>query len=129
MSIKGKFCSEANQKPKVIESAPVGNKAKIKSALVVAIIAHDQRYLDLLEKLLPDMDGSGLRNKSDAELTQIAIENSWLQTGLLIAAFRSLGLDSGSMGGVVRIMINNYFYNNSSRCSNFLLNIGYGDQI
>ena len=74
---------------------------------MVAIIAHDQRYLDLLEKLLPDMDGSGLRNKSDAELTQIAIENSWLQTGLLIAAVRSLSLESGLMGGFVRNMINN----------------------
>lgn len=122
------FVVSENQKAKVIEAAAEGNKAKIKSAPVVAIIAHDVKYYDLIEKLSPHMDGNAFRNKSDAELTQIAIENSWLQAGLLIAAVRSLGLDSGAMSGFDKNVIDDYFYKNSSWRSNFLLNIGYGDE-
>lgn len=122
------FVVSEDQKSKVIEAAADGNKAKIKSAPVVAIIAHDQKYYDLVEKLSPHMDGNTFRNKSDAELTQIAIENSWLQAGFLIAAVRSLGLDSGAMSGFDKKMIDGYFYKNSSWRSNFLLNIGYGDK-
>ena len=44
------------------------------------------------------------------------------------AAVRALGLDCGPMGGFNKAMIDNTFYKDSSWRSNFLMNIGYGDE-
>ena len=74
------------------------------------------------------MNAETFRQQRDEKLKQVAIENSWLQAGFLIAAARALGLDCGPMGGFDKAMIDNTFYKDSSWRSNFLMNIGYGDQ-
>ena len=121
------FVQSENQKQKVIEAAAEGNKAKIDSAPVVAIIAHDTEFYNHVETLAPHMDGDKFRGQEKAKLEQIAIENSWLQAGFLIAAARSLGLDCGPMSGFDKAKIDEAFYNGSSWRSNFLMNLGYGD--
>ena len=68
------------------------------------------------------------RLQSEDKLEQIAIENSWLQAGFLISAARALGLDCGPMSGFNKVMIDEYFYKNSSWRSNFLMNLGYGEE-
>ena len=102
--------------------------AKIESAPVVAIVAHDTKFTDYIEKLAPHMNAETFRQQSEEKLKQVAIENSWLQAGFLIAAARALGLDCGPMGGFNKAMIDNTFYKDSSWRSNFLMNIGYGDE-
>ena len=116
------------QKQKVIEAAADGNKSKIESAPVVAIIAHDSKFYDHVETLAPHMDAEAFRRKDKTELEKIAIENSWLQAGFLIAAVRTLGLDCGPMSGFDKAKIDDLIYLNSSWRSNFLMNLGYGDE-
>ena len=111
----------------MIEAAAEGNKTKIDSAPVVAIIAHDAEFYNHVETLAPHMDGDAFRGQDKAKLEQIAIENSWLQAGFLIAAARSLGLDCGPMSGFDKAKIDEAFYKGSSWRSNFLMNLGYGD--
>ena len=122
------FVVSTQQKQKVIDAAAEGNKTKIESAPVVAIVAHDTRFADHIEKLAPFMNAETFRQQSEEKLKQVAIENSWLQAGFLIAAARALGLDCGPMGGFNKEMIDNNFYKDSSWRSNFLMNIGYGDE-
>ena len=122
------FVVSTKQKQKVIDAAAEGNKPKIESAPVVAIVAHDTRFTDHIEKLAPFMNAETFRQQSEEKLKQVAIENSWLQAGFLIAAARALGLDCGPMGGFNKAMIDNTFYKDSSWRSNFLMNIGYGDE-
>ncbi|MFW2467272.1 MAG: malonic semialdehyde reductase [Candidatus Puniceispirillaceae bacterium] len=122
------FVHSEEQKQKVSEAAADGNKPKIDSAPVVAILAHDTRFYDHIEKLAPHMNGDTFRQKDEADLEQIAIENSWLQAGFLIAAARSLGLDCGPMSGFNKTKIDEAFYKDTSWRSNFLLNLGYGDK-
>jgi len=122
------FVVSKQQKQKVIDAAAEGNKPKIESAPVVAIVAHDAKFTDHIEKLAPHMNAETFRQQSEEKLKQVAIENSWLQAGFLIAAARSLGLDCGPMGGFNKAMIDNTFYEHSSWRSNFLMNIGYGDE-
>ena len=121
------FVVSEEWKLKVIEAAAEGNKAKIKSAPVVAIVARDTKFYNYIKKLSPHMDTNAYLQQDVSKLEQTAIENSWLQAGFLIAAARSLGLDCGPIGGFSNQQIDNSFYKNSSWRSNFLMNLGYGD--
>ena len=121
------FVVSEEQKKKVIEAAAEGNKPKIESAPVVAIIAHDTKFYDHVETLAPHLDADAFRRQDKAKLDEIAIENSWLQAGFLIAAARTLGLDCGPMSGFNKAKIDETFYGDTSWRSNFLMNIGYGD--
>ena len=121
------FVVSEEQKKKVIDAAAEGNKPKIESAPVVAIIAHDTKFYNHLEKLAPHMDANAFRRQDQEKLENIAVENSWLQGGFLIAAARSLGLDCGPMSGFNKAKIDETFYGDTSWRSNFLMNIGYGD--
>ena len=87
------FATSDEARRKVIDAAAPGNRQKIDSAPVVAIIAHDTRFHQHIETLAPHMDAVAYAAQDAAKLEQVAIENSWLQAGFLIAAARALGLD------------------------------------
>lgn len=121
------FVKSAAQKQKVIEAAADGNRPKIESAPVVAIIAHDTTFYNHIEKLAPHMDADAFRRQDRAKLEQVAIENCWLQAGFFIAAARSQGLDCGPMSGFDKARIDEAFYQGTSWRSDLLMNLGYGD--
>ena len=121
------FVKNAAEKQKVIEAAADGNKPKIESAPVVAIIAHDTTFYNHIKKLAPHMDADAFRRQEKAKLEQIAIENCWLQAGFLIAAARAIGLDCGPMSGFDKAKIDEAFYQGTSWRSDLLMNLGYGD--
>jgi nitroreductase len=122
------FVVSKQQKQKVINAASEGNKSKIETAPVVAIVAHDKKFTDHIEKLAPHMNAETFRQQSEEKLEKIAIENTWLQAGFLISAARALGLDCGPMSGFNKALIDDSFYKNSSWRSNFLMNLGYGEE-
>ena len=109
------------------DSPSEGNKPKIESAPVVAIIAHDTTFDKHIGKLAPHMDADAFRRQEKAKLEQIAIENCWLQAGFLIAAARAIGLDCGPMSGFDKAKIEEAFYQGTSWRSDLLMNLGYGD--
>lgn len=112
---------------KVVAAAAPGNRPKIESAPVIAIIAHDRRFYDHIGVLAPHMDANAYAQQDAAHLEAVAIENSWLQAGVLLTAARALGLDCGPMSGFSKTDIDNAFYAGSSWRCDFLMNIGYGD--
>jgi 3-hydroxypropanoate dehydrogenase len=120
------FVNSKEQKQRVIEAAAEGNRAKIDSASVVVIVAHDRNF-EHIETLAPQMNADAFREQDAHQLDQMAIQNSWLQAGFLITAARALGLDCGPMIGFNKEAIDNAFYTNSDWRSCFLLNLGYGD--
>ena len=122
------FVKSKTQKQKVIVAAAEGNKPKIESAPVVAIIAHDAKFYEHIEKLAPHMNADAFRQQETSKLEQIAIENCWLQAGFFIAAARSLGLDCGPMSGFDKAKIDEGFYQGTSWRANLLMNLGYGDE-
>ena len=126
--IRISFVVSKQEKQKLIAAAAEGNKSKIQTAPVVAIIAHDTMFTDHIENLAPHMNAKAFRQQSKEKLEQIAIENSWLQAGFLICAARALGLDCGPMSGFNKEMIDESFYKDSSWRSNFLMNLGYGEE-
>ena len=121
------FATSDEARRKVIDAAAAGNKPKVESAPVVAIIAHDSQFHQHIDRLAPHMDAEAYQAQDPAKLEQIAIENSWLQAGFLITATRALGLDCGPMSGFDKAAINDAFFAASSWRADFLMNIGYGD--
>ena len=121
------FATSDDARRKVIDAAAPGNRQKIDSAPVVAIIAHDTRFHQHIETLAPHMDAVAYAAQDAAKLEQVAIENCWLQAGFLIAAARALGLDCGPMSGFDKVAIDDSFFSGSSWRADFLMNIGYGD--
>ena len=94
----------------------------------MAIIAHDSRFHNHIGTLAPHMDADAYAAQDASRLEAVAIENSWLQAGFLISAARALGLDCGPMSGFSKQAIDDAFYAGSSWKSDFLMNIGYGDE-
>ena len=120
------FVQSPEQKQHVISAAAEGNKVKIDSAPVTAIIAHDTAYHQHIEELSPHMDAEAFRKQDAAKLKKIAVENSWLQAGYFILAARALGLDCGPMSGFDKAKIDEAFFMHSSWRSDMLINLGYG---
>lgn len=121
------FATSDEARQTVINAAAPGNRPKIDSAPVVAVIAHDSQFHQHIGTLAPHMDAAAYAAQDAAKLEQVAIENSWLQAGFLIAAARALGLDCGPMSGFDKTAIDDGFFSGSNWRADFLLNIGYGD--
>ena len=121
------FATSDEARQRVIEAAAPGNRQKIESAPAVAIIAYDSQFHQHVGRLAPHMDAAAYGAQDPAKLEQVAVENSWLQAGVLITAARALGLDCGPMSGFDKTAINDGFFSGSSWRAGFLMNIGYGD--
>lgn len=105
-----------------------GNVEKVMSAPVVAVIAYDTQFHELMPQLFPHNPGmqqvfSG--NPAMAEAT--AFRNSSLQGAYLMLAARAIGLDVGPMSGFDAAKLNAIFFPDGRLRVNFLCNLGHGD--
>ena len=120
------FVTSQVSRQKVIDAAAEGNRPKIQSAPVVAVVAHDLEFHRHLPNLSPQLDAKAVASQPAEKLANKASLNTWLQVGYLIVAARSLGLDCGPMIGFNAAKIDEAFYANSSWRASMLINIGYG---
>jgi 3-hydroxypropanoate dehydrogenase len=104
-----------------------GNLEKTMAAPVTAIIGYDTKFYDLLPELFPHADARSWFAGNDAVAQETAFRNSTLQGAYLMIAARSLGLDAGPMSGFDQAAVNAAFWPEGQVKSNFLCNIGYGD--
>lgn len=132
---------EAKQRLKAALSQ--GNLEKTMQAPVTAIIAHDLKFYEMLPRLFPTNPGAREWFTSSPEFAQTtAFRNGTLQGAYFIIAARSLGLDCGPMSGFDNAKVDAEFFpepvtepESSDQApptsvvkSNFLCNLGYGDQ-
>ena len=122
------FAVSEAAKAKVIAAAAAGNKPKVESAPVTAILAYDSRFYTHLPKLAPHMgQPSSFESMAEEAVAKMASENAMLQAGAFIMAARALGLDCGPMAGFDKQMVDADFHANTSWRALFLLNLGYSD--
>lgn len=120
-----------------------GNVEKTMAAPVTAIIAYDLLFYEKLPKLFPHSRGMRDLFAQNPQLVEdTAKRNSSLQGGYLIIAARALGLDCGPMSGFDNAKVDEEFFGAGKECegceqeffptghvkSNFLCNLGYGDE-
>jgi 3-hydroxypropanoate dehydrogenase len=120
-----------------------GNVEKTMTAPVTAIIAYDLLFFEKLPKLF--RHAPGMRNlfaQNPQLVEETAKRNSSLQGAYLIIAARALGLDCGPMSGFDNAKVDEEFFGAGKECegceqeffpaghvkSNFLCNLGYGDE-
>ena len=119
-----------------------GNVEKTMAAPATAIIAYDLLFFEKLPKLFPHSSGVRDYFAQNPQLVEdTAKRNSTLQGAYLIIAARSLGLDCGPMSGFDNAKVDMEFFGAGKECegceqeffpaghvkSNFLCNLGYGD--
>jgi len=110
-------------KPFVFE----GNRPKVMSAPVTAILGYDLQFHDWLPRLFPhkDMRSAFVGKPQFAETS--AFRNSSLQGAYFMMAARALGLDCGPMSGFDNSGVDREFFAGGQVKSNFICAIGYGD--
>jgi 3-hydroxypropanoate dehydrogenase len=120
-----------------------GNVEKTMTAPVTAIIAYDLLFFEKLSKLFPHAPGMrDLFAQNPQLIEETAKRNSSLQGAYLIIAARALGLDCGPMSGFDSAKVDEEFFGAGKERegfedeffpaghvkSNFLCNLGYGDE-
>ena len=115
-------------KAKLADCASDGNKDKITSAPVVAIIGYDIDFHEELPWLFPHTDAKSWFDGDEDGRKEGAFRNSSLQGAYLMIAARALGLDCGPMSGFDSEAVDKAFFAGQPRHrSNFICAIGHGD--
>jgi len=123
------FVRTPEEKEKLLAALNPGNVAKTRAAPVTAIIGYDVEFwrkMDVLFSHRPEM-ADNYRNNPEAA-AKTAFRNGTLQGAYLMLAARAFGLDVGAMSGFDHAKIDNAFFADTSVRSNFLCNLGYGDE-
>jgi 3-hydroxypropanoate dehydrogenase len=124
------FVESAEAKEKLRPSLRAGNLEKTMAAPVTAIVATDLKFYEQFPRTFPDR-GETLKGTLAAMETAAQREISWdnavLQMAYFIVALRSLGLDAGPMVGLDRKIVDEAFFPDGNWVSQYLINIGYGD--
>jgi 3-hydroxypropanoate dehydrogenase len=124
------FVASAEAKARLLPTMAPGNVDKVKAAPVIAILAYDTRFYDLLPRLFPHNQAAkayyeGADRAAHAEGT--AFRNASLQAAYFMLAARATGLDCGPMSGFDNAKVDAAFFAGSNLRSNFLCAVGYGD--
>lgn len=115
-------------KERLVALVSEGNRAKVQSAPVTAIIGYDIDFHDELPWLFPHTDARSWFAGDEAAREQGAFRNSSLQGAYLMLAARAVGLDCGPMSGFDNAAVDKEFFADEPRHrSNFICAIGYGD--
>jgi len=104
------------------------NKEKTMQAPACAIIGHDMKFYDQIPRLFPHAPGAREWFTPPAVAEATAFRNGTLQGAYFMIAARSLGLDCGPMSGFDNAGVDKEFFAGTDIKSNFLCNVGYGDE-
>lgn len=121
------FVQSEEQKARLVPLMMEGNREKVRTAPVTAIIGMDMAFYEKLPQLFPHADAKAWFVGNQALIDSTAFRNSSLQGGYFMMAARALGLDCGPMSGFDGDKVNEAFFANSSVKVNFMCSIGYGD--
>jgi nitroreductase len=121
------FVTSPDVKARLVPLVFEGNRLKVRTAPVTAIVGYDLRFVDHLHHLFPHKDMRPYFADKPALIESTAFRNSSLQGGYFMLAARALGLDCGPMSGFDEQAVDKQFFPDSSVKSNFICALGYGD--
>jgi 3-hydroxypropanoate dehydrogenase len=122
------FLRSPEAKQRLAPALIPGNLAKTMAAPIVAIVAYDLHFYEHLPRLYPATDARSWFVGNAPLIEETAFRNGSLQGAYLLLALRSAGLDVGPMSGFDKAMVDAEFFPEGTVKSNFLVNIGYGDE-
>lgn len=122
------FLRSAEAKARLRPALSAGNLDKTMSAPVTVVVGEDLAFYDQLPRLFPHADARSWFVGNQRLIEETAFRNSTLQGAYLILAARALGLDCGPMSGFDRAAVDAEFFAGTTVRSNFLVNLGCGDE-
>ena len=121
------FVKSAEAKQRLAPALSEGNREKTLKAPVTVIIGHDLDFHEKLPYLFPHTDAKSWFDGPRETRVEAAFRNGSLQGAYLILAARSLGLDTGPMSGFDNAKLDEIFFKDTQVKSNFICNLGHGD--
>jgi 3-hydroxypropanoate dehydrogenase len=131
------FLRTPEAKQRLLPALSPTNADKTLRAPVTAILGYDVRFFEQTPKLFPHNPGMANVFSGSPQLAETtAFRNSSLQGGYMILAARALGLDCGPMSGFDNAKVDAEFFTSAAGNpptfvqvkSNFVCNLGYGDE-
>ncbi len=122
------FVTTQDSRDRLAPCLKPGNVAKMMSAPLTVIVAHDVEFWRHLATLHPHDDMSAMFRDDPAKAETAAFRNATLQGAYLIIAARAMGYDVGAMSGFSNEKVDAEYFAGTSWRSNFLCNIGYADE-
>jgi 3-hydroxypropanoate dehydrogenase len=125
------FVRTQEGKEKLRPALSAGNTEKTMSAPVTVIVAYDTQFYEHLPKHFPHDQTAIYWFKGEGKevvASTTAFRNGTLQGAYLMIAARALGLDCGAMSGFDNAIVDRNFFPDGRFKTNFLCNIGYGDE-
>ena len=119
------FVRSAAAKERLLPHVAEGNRAKLATAPVVAILAADLDFHENLPRVMPHAPNAKDLFADDTHRERTARFNATLQAGYFILAVRAAGLDAGPMGGFDSIGVDQEFLDGTAQKSFLLVNIGH----
>ena len=104
-----------------------GNLEKTRTAPVSIIIANDTQFYTHMDKTWHKPEGKAMFEGNAALAAATATRNGTLGAAYFMVAARACGLDCGPMSGVDLVKVNAEFFKDGRFQTNFVLNLGYGD--
>jgi 3-hydroxypropanoate dehydrogenase len=105
------------------------NIEKVLTAPACAIIAYDSIFYENLTRFFPHSPFMKTMFEENPELAATdAFRNGSLQGAYFMIATRAIGLDVGPISGFYNDIVDEEFFKGTPLKSNFLCNIGYGDE-
>ncbi len=105
-----------------------GNLEKTMAAPVTAIFAYDMEFYNKLAVTFPHVDAKPWFTQNENDTFTHAFRNGTLQAAYFMLAARAKGLDCGPMSGFNAQMVDEIFLAGTKYRSNFICNLGYGDE-
>ena len=123
------FLKSSDAKERLRKALKPNNIDKTMNAPITTIIGYDIDFWKHAEKTFPQNPATQQAFKNNPSGSQIAaFRNGSLQGAYFIIACRALGLDCGPMSGFDNTLVDEEFFAGTTFRSNFLCNLGYGDE-
>ena len=121
------FLISAESRSRLIPALSPGNVEKTKVAPVTVIVATDTQFYENMPLVWHEANAKDMFAGNPAMAQATATRNGTLGAAYFMLAARAVGLDCGPMSGVDLAKVNAEFFADGRCTTNFLINLGYGD--
>ena len=121
------FLISAESRARLIPALSPGNVDKTKTAPVTVIVATDTQFYEHMPQVWHGAGAKDMFTGNPPMAQATAIRNGTLGSAYFMMAARAVGLDCGPMSGVDLAKVNAEFFADGRLTTNFLINLGYGD--
>ncbi|MES2412430.1 MAG: malonic semialdehyde reductase [Pseudomonadota bacterium] len=121
------FLNSAESRARLLPALSPGNLDKTREAPVTVIVAHDTRFFEHMPEVWHKPGAKEMFEGNAPMAGGTAVRNGTMGGTYFMIAARAVGLDCGPMSGVDLAKVNAEFFRDGRFKTDFLINLGYGD--